>query len=168
MSKVFELDQIAFELITAKLETQRNDIQNLRNQAAISAAVTGLLATVFASVAEATGASTMILGNDFLGFTINGILLISCITLSLAFSVMVVVSWSEFTFSFDALKLLEKGRNSHSHGEFFEEYVRDGEWFFKDNESKLSLAQNQLWWAMVLGWVQIAPWLLIIVGKENV
>ena len=51
--------------------------------------------------------------------------------------------------------------------EFFEKYVNDGEWFFADNEKKIEIAQRYLWFALVLAWVQLLPWLIVTVRVIN-
>lgn len=156
------VQQIAYHHIIAKLDSQRADIRNLRNQASISAAVSGLIATVFASLVGSGGKIGPLVEGSFLGFSPAAFILFCVFGTSIAFAILVVIDWHEFTFAFDTEKMLEIGAQKGSEEAFYESYVTDGEWFFRDNEKKIELAQSRLWWAMVLGWAQIIPWIVLI------
>ncbi len=76
---------------------------------------------------------------------------------------MVLVHFSVFTFGFDVEKMLNFG-SENDFEEFYSKYIKDGEFFFKENEEKIAQAQNKLWFAMVFGFVQIIPWVIMVGG----
>lgn len=78
---------------------------------------------------------------------------------------MVVVHFSVFTFGFDAEKMLNFGAENDFE-KFYSKYIRDGEFFFKENEEKIAQAQNKLLFAMIFGFVQIIPWVIMVGGIE--
>lgn len=161
------VEKIAFENIVKKLDAQRADINNLRNQASVSAAVTGLIGAVFASIVGPAALADGVRGDFILGFSLPAVFLFLVFAASIAFAVLVVVELHDFTFSFDS-NIMMSERDKHSSDErFFAAYVRDGEWFFADNEAKISFAQGRLWWAMVLGWAQIIPWIVLTAGFSD-
>lgn len=75
---------------------------------------------------------------------------------------MVVIHFNDFTFSFNASKMLALSK-CLTEAEFFEKYVEDGEWYFGDNERKISIAQTYLLFAIILAWAQLIPWLIVTV-----
>ena len=157
-----EVARNAYQHAVSKLESQRQDIVSLRNQAGISAAVTGLVATVFASFFDESTMVDRLFGTDWLGFSVVGALLAISFAGFLACSADVVVRWSNFTFSFDTETMLNKVDRCIDITDWYVLYAKDGNWFFEDNEKKIGYAQNCLWWAMVLGWAQTFPWLMLL------
>ena len=145
-----------------KLQTQRDDLNHLRNQASISAAITGLVATVFATLLRIDDVGSGFYGDFFLGFSAPGVLLLSVFAAAISLCTLVVVGRKEFTFSFKGDVMLEKADHAESPAEFYRRYTLDAEWFFLDNEKKINRTQMTLWWAMVLGWVQIIPWIMMV------
>lgn len=155
--------KIAFDHILKKLESQSGYIIALRNQAGISAAVTGLIATFFGTISTK---SNVFVDGGFLGFSIFFVLALLCLTASIAFAAFVVVHYSNFTFSFNCEKMLGSDAALSGEIDFYEKYVRDGEWFFQDNERLISDAQSKLWFSMVFGCVQILPWFFLLIRSE--
>lgn len=158
------IDRFVFEHVLAKLQSQREDIANLRNQAAVSAAISGLIANFFATTVSGQDAYS----GPLWGFSAEAIVLFFLLGVSIGCSVLVVVRWYEFTFSFSGLKMLENMDLEDAEDNFFRQYVADGEWFFLDNETKIGLAQSLLFLAMVFGFAQMIPWILIIRGVGDV
>lgn len=157
--------KIAFEHIIRKLENQNAYIISLRNQAGISSAVTGLVATFFGTVATS---KNLTLDGDFFGFSLFFVLSVLCISASIAFSASVVIHYSNFTFSFNCEKMLGIDPEVFCDDGFYSKYVRDGEWYFEDNERLITDAQSKLWFAMVFGFTQILPWFLFLNGVHDV
>jgi len=156
------IERIAFDHIIHKLDSQRNDIQNIRNQAAISAAVTGLVASVFSTLTTDNFLVISFFGEGFLGFTYPAILLILTFGGAIVTAALVLTGYRDFTFSFDAKTMLSEQDDLDTEAKFFCNYIKDGEWFFGDNEKKINEAQNMLWWSIVLGCCQFIPWLLLL------
>lgn len=161
------VEKVAFEHTLSRLIAQHTDLLNLRNQASISAGITGLVGTLFASLLGVEGAQKAVLGGSILGLQIVGAMLMALICFSLFFSATVLIWYEKFTFGFDPKTMLEEARKHPSLENFFAAYVRDGKIFFAQNEKKIESAQNRLWWAMVLGWAQVIPWIVLIVGAAD-
>lgn len=158
-----DISEVAFQHVVEKLRSQMQYISNLRNQASISAAVTGLIGSVFASLIVASDSSGLFSGPSAFGLSFYAIAVFVLFSTSIACSVAVVIHFDDFTFFFDTEQMLAfKDRNDSSILHFYALYVKDGEWFFRDNEKKISKAQTLLFWAMVLGFVQILPWLMLL------
>jgi hypothetical protein len=159
---VSEADAVvtAFNHMLEKLRIQQAYIVSLRNQAGLSAAVTGLIANVFGGL-YSKGANPFE-GDFFIGLSLPGIFAVGLLAASIACSAMVVVHYSNFTFSFDTKLMLEKINDSSNYKSFLRSYILDGEWYFSDNERLISEAQTKLWFAMVFGFCQILPWIILL------
>lgn len=156
--------QLAYDHITEKLGAQQQYVVALRGQAGISSAVTGLIGTVFGTFLN--GRSEIFHGDAFFGFAVTPALALLLMAASIACSAMVVVHTYDFTFSFDAVKMINRSRSAPSFDAHLENYVNDGEWFFRDNERMIGHAQSLLWFAMIFGFAQILPW-MIMLGAES-
>lgn len=156
-----QTDMLAFDHVLEKLRAQRDDIARIRGWASVSSAMTGLIAAFFSAVVGSDHLPSAFSGSFFLGFNAPAVLLLVIFGASIAMSALVVTSREEFHFSFNARRLRVEGRRKSSE-EFYRYYVKDGEWYFNDNEKKIGRAQSQLLWAIMLGWAQIFPWLLLI------
>lgn len=153
--------KLAFDHLVLKLQSQRENLTQVRNRASISAAITGLIATFFATAIGPIRLSESMHGNTAFGFSLGATLLLLLFAGSIAFAGMTIVHQSDFTFAFDAEKMKQK-MDDNDNDEFFSQYIEDGEWFFNDNEVKIGLAQTHLFWAIVLGWAQMFAWLLLM------
>ncbi|MCB2135813.1 MAG: hypothetical protein KDE08_07685 [Rhodobacteraceae bacterium] len=163
------VEQCAYEHTLDKLRNQQAYLAALRSQAAVASAVTGLVATVFATLIGREGMQPSLHSTTGpLGISLPVIFLIFCFGGSLACSVLVLVGWRPFTFEFDIEKLLDRRGEYPTTKDFYVKYSRDGEYYFKQSESSIQEAQNMLWFAMLLGWVQILPWLMILLGSPDV
>lgn len=161
------MEKVAYDNIVRKLDGQRADLSALRNQASISAAITGLIGTLFATLLGPEAANELVVGNEFLGFSLVGVFLIVSIFGSVVCSALVLIGLDDFTFSFSSTAMLNL-KNKHGNDNLvFEELVSDGEWYFMDNEAKIGNAQSLLWWSMMMGTSQIVPWILLLIGSAN-
>lgn len=161
MSKA-QIELYILEHLCKKLESQSAHVEQMRNRAAISAAITGLVGTFFGSLIAPS--LPMISGGSLLGFSIPAMLGFILFGASLAFAVLVVVDVSDFTFSFETQKMTTALRQARSAQRFVGNCVRDGEWYFSDNEDKIKKVRMHLWWSMAAGFAQIIPWLLVLNG----
>jgi hypothetical protein len=163
------VEQHAYEHVIEKLRNQNAYLATLRNQAAIASAVAGLIATVFATL---SGQERMLanLNSEIgvLGVSFPALLLFLCFGGSLACSALVLIGWRDFTFAFNTIVMLNRKPDYPNIEEFYCKYVRDGEYYFGENEKGIQNAQNMLWFSMVLGWAQIVPWIIVLVGSPNV
>ena len=156
-----QFDKAAYDHVIQKLQSQREDLMNIRNRASISAATTGLIATFFASAIGGEKLNAGLLGSDFAGLTVEALILLALLLGSFGFSGMTMLHRYNFTFTFDAVKMLEN-RQTLSADEFQKLYVEDGEWYFADNEKMISLAHGNLFFAVILGWAQIFVWVMLL------
>lgn len=161
MERPEDFERLAFDHIVMKLQSQREDIVNIRNRASISAAITGLIATFFAAAIGPERLLQTIHGDALFGFSLQALLLLFVFSASIACSAMALVHTYDFTFSFNTEKMLRYGK-TYGTKRLFEQYVEDGEWFFEDNERNIAIAQSQLFFATVFGWIQVLPWILLI------
>lgn len=162
------VERLGFDLVVAKLDSQRSDVVNLRNQARSSATITGLIGALFAGFIGSERIGTVLFGNGYLGFSIPAAILLTFFLFSITMACMVLVNWDDVEFSFDTERLVKNQRNYSSEENFFAAYVRDGEYYWRKNERMISKIQSKLWWATVLGWAQIFPWLILISEAHDV
>jgi hypothetical protein len=160
----YALQQIILQHLFEKLARQHDYVINLRNQAGISAAVAGLIATFFGTIIGEQDSSVS--GSFFLGLSAFAAVAILLFAMSIGCSVAVVVHHSEFTNSFDTRIMLKY--NNKGEKAFYRDYINDGEWFHDDNERLIGLAQTKLWFAMVFAFAQIIPWTIVLSGAINV
>lgn len=153
--------RIACDHALTRLQSQREDIAHIRNRASITAAISGLIATFFATTIGPDTLALSMSGETAFGFSLPAMLVMVCFASSIAMSGVVVANGQDFTFSFDTAKMIDFCK-SESETAFFSRYANDGEWYFRENEVAISKAQSQLFWATVFGWVQIVPWLLLM------
>lgn len=156
------IERLAFDHLVEKLNAQRTDIMSLRRQASVAAAITGLVATFFSTAFRSGSVGSPFAGNFLLGFSLPAVFILVCVAGSLAFSTLVVIAWRDFTFAFNTEIMIKKSEYYTTDKEFLVAYIKDGEWFFGENEKSIAIAQNQLLWAMILGWAQIVPWLIVL------
>jgi hypothetical protein len=157
-----ELESFILGHICNKLDSQSAHIEQIRNRAAISAAVTGLVGTFFGALMAPN--LPLLSGEAIFGLSVWAALGFSLFGLSIAFAVLVVVQVYDFTFSFQTEKMLLALRTSQSPSRFIARYVEDGEWFFVDNEQLIAKARANLWCSMVAGFAQIVPWMMVMIG----
>lgn len=155
--------EIVFQHLLEKLQAQQVYLSNVRNQASISAAISGLVATFFGSLIS--GNREVLFGTGPFGLSLVAILGLFCFGASIAFSGFVVVHTQHFTFSFDTEKMLDRWGSSQSDDEFYRSYISDGEWFFRDNEQLISKARSSLLFSLIFGFSQIIPWSILLVGE---
>lgn len=157
-----EDERLILQHLLDKLSSQQSYLLNLRNQASISAAITGLVATFFGALLSSD--KSAIFGDFLFGLSVWAILAFTFFCMSIAFSAFVIIHTNEFTFSFNAPRMLSNLKNQPSRGEFVKKYVDDGEWFFEDNEKLILRARLNLTFSLIFGFVQIFPWIGILVG----
>lgn len=96
-----EISRLAYEVGKSQLVNQKEDLKNLRNQASFSAATTGLIGTVFASLASDRTIDNFVSRTGLLGDGFEGLLVMLTFSLSICFSILVLTAWRECTFDFD-------------------------------------------------------------------
>ncbi|WP_164989219.1 hypothetical protein [Roseovarius sp. A46] len=100
--------QLSYELAVKQLNLQREDLRNVRSQAAFAAAVAGLIATVFSSMVGARDVSTLLRGETFIGLNLQSILLFLCFGGAVAYAIRVQTNWQQVTFDLNPLFVIEK------------------------------------------------------------
>ena len=80
---------LAYEVAKSQLVNQKEDLKNLRNQASFSAAVNGLVATVFASLASERIVDSFTVEPVYIWFGLEAWLVLMTFGASLCFSILV-------------------------------------------------------------------------------
>ncbi|WP_400087200.1 hypothetical protein [Yoonia sp. R78084] len=161
-----DLAKITFDMARAQLLSQKDDLRNLRNQASFGAAITGLIATVFATLLGSEGF------RDFRGLAgdvapIAEIwILLALFASSLFFSILVIVSWSSVTFEQSADWVIQHANEGRSDLELLQALAKEAEVFADQNEVVILATMNHLWWSLVLSWAQIPFWVLILMESR--
>ena len=150
--------KIAFEIAFAQLRGQKEDLRNVRNQASFAAAITGLIATVFASMVPAERVSNLEVGQLILGISLDALLVFILFSASMYFAIMVMTNVRTCIFEFDPRLALDGGGED----ELLAQYAKFADRFFDGNEEVIGEARSNLWRALVCGWAQIPAWLNLI------
>ena len=162
MGKDADIERLAFEVAFSQLNGQKEDLRNLRNQASFGAAITGLIATVFATLLSAVADDNPITrftsGVTMIGLSIEAWFVVLSLTASLSFAILVMVSWRKCVFELSPKHILNQ---SSIHG-VLRELATDADGFFDQNENVIQEAKSYLWWCLVLGWLQIPSWLVLL------
>lgn len=125
----------------------------------VSATIAGVLANFYIGALGPDAFNNVVsISNPFSLLVILGV---SCLLASVGFSVAVVIHYKTFTTSFDT-EIMHNLSKKHSDESFFLTYIKDGEWYFRDNEKKIGEAQSLLWFAMVFAFSQTIPWTLAL------
>lgn len=151
--------RLAFDLARSQLASQKEDLRALRGQAALAAAISGLFATIFA---------TILVGSDVdlsvISIRSNPLIYLyaAAFAASSIFAVKVAVDWSTCTFDQSPKWILDHQKK----GEDFEKIIKslaiEAEEFFDENNKEVERIQGLLWWALVLGWLQLPFGLMLI------
>lgn len=159
-----ELKRMILSHLLEKLSLQQSYLINTRNQASISAAVSGLIATFFGTLIA--GDRSVLFGSGPFGLSLFAIFALLCFSASVMFAAFVVVHTHNFTFCFDTHKMLQHVGNSACVDSFLGTYVSDGEWYFEENEKLIAIARNNLFFSFLFGFSQIIPFAVLVMGVE--
>mgnify|MGYP006102506271 CR=1 FL=1 len=92
-------EEIAFDIAYEQLRSQKTDLKGFRDQAAIGAAVSGLIATVFARI---VGQDAFVISAEKLGtifdLPVSVWLVIVVFATSLGFASLTVIGWKKMKF----------------------------------------------------------------------
>ncbi|WP_143076288.1 hypothetical protein [Roseovarius lutimaris] len=157
-----EPTQLAYELSVKQLNLQREDLRNIRNQAAFAAAISGLIATVFSSMMGSENVSRLLVGDAFLGLNVESVLLFFTFGGSLAFAIRVQINWQKVTFDLNPLYILSSFDEGITAEAIQCTLAKDADRFFNENESVVDDAKFNLRMSLILSWSQIPAWLLLI------
>jgi len=154
-------EEIAFEIARSQLSSQKEDLRNIRNQAGLAGATSGLIATVFASLLdfESFRAGSQIW---FAGIPLQFWLVLVPFVGSVVFLVRAVAGWKDCTFDLNPIWVINHQDDATPPNNLLKELTKDADKFFDGNEQVISDARSNLWWSMVLGTSQIPAWLVII------
>jgi hypothetical protein len=157
-----EISRLAYEVAKSQLVNQKEDLKNLRNQASFSAATTGLIATMFASLASDETIDNFVSRAGLLGDGFEGLLVMLTFGLSICFSILVIISWKECTFDFNINWIIAKKDEGWSEADILTHLSKDADKYFDENELVLTETKSFLWWSLVLSWSQIPAWVLLL------
>ncbi len=159
-----QIEAVAYELSRSQLLSQKDDLRNLRNQASLGAAISGLIATVFSTLVS--NDHILILINSSESFDVFFFILpLILFAGSLVFSARVISGWSLVTFDQSAVWILKNADAGHTPREIMRSLAIEAEEFLDKNETVVTSTKTNLWWSLVLSWAQIPAWILIMLGQ---
>lgn len=133
----------------------------MRNQAGIAATISGLVATVFASLVDS--ARVFRVDQDtFLLLPLDLWLVLMTFVPSIYCAAMVGVTWRTCTFELSPKFILDEHTKGTTESDIKKKLALDADRYFDENEEVISEAQSYLWWASVLACSQIPAWLILI------
>lgn len=153
--------QLAYEIAITQLRSQKDDLRNARNQAGMAAAMSGLVATVFAGMLQPTD----FLQNsevNWMSIPLEFWLVILTFFASLYFAAMVSITQRTCYFEMQPKWVLERDKTSETVEATYKQLALDCDDFFDQNEVVILEARNNLWWSVVFGCAQIPAWLLVV------
>jgi hypothetical protein len=162
-----KLAKEAFDLAYAQLRSQKEDLKNYRNQASICCAVTGLIASFFASFSRLHSINVFGCFEECLYLMPFSVwALLSLITLSIVSAVAAIISWQEVKFDLDPDTILHSviyyDKLPSPETTLFVSLARDANKFFDENEDVLDDVKLKLAMSFLLGWAQIPIWIIVI------
>ncbi|MCB1394397.1 MAG: hypothetical protein H6898_11385 [Rhodobacter sp.] len=159
--EVEDLTRLAFDIAFSQLAGQKEDLRNRRNQATFSGAVSSLIASVFASLLGSKEA--FFRDPVFLGFSLEGVLLLLVFTASLVFAIRVQTALGKVNFELSSRRILwavEQKRRRSTEIKFLAE---EAERFFDENERVIASVTGDLWWSLVFSFAQIPLWVMLLI-----
>jgi hypothetical protein len=158
-----ENGRTAYELAYGQLRSQKTDLQFFRGQASFAAAVSGIIASVFSSIAgEKFLAATDSEIASYLGITLVGWLVLLCFALSVGCAVKAFMSWSICTFDLNPKTAIFYAEHGKSNDELLLNLALDADGFFDQNENVITETRKYLSLALIFAWCQIPAWLILI------
>lgn len=156
------LDALAIEIAQRQLASQKEDLRNLRNQASFSAAVTGIIATFFATLVPETKLVCSPNCICAFGIRIEVWMVLALVFAAMLCSVLVISGWRKVTFEVEITEILKRKASQTSIGEVQAWLAQDLNTFFDQNESVLENAKARLTMGLILALAQFPAWLLLI------
>lgn len=154
--------ELACNIALEQLARQKEDLRSIRNQASFSAAISGLIATVFSTLLAGNGSRAFKEQPDFLWFSIEGWLVIVAFAGSIAFAVQVVVARMVVNFEISAEWILGKEKNGDTLEKIRYDLATFAEEYFDENEIVIAKASQNLLFSLIFSWAQIPAWLLLV------
>lgn len=152
----------AYDLAYGQLRSQKMDLQFFRGQASFAAAVSGLIATVFSSIAgEKFIASSHLATHTFLGMGLMGWLVIGSFALSIGFAVKAFSGWTSCVFDLNPKTAIYYSENGLSHDDLMLRLAADADGYFDKNEEVIKETRRYLSLALIFAWIQIPAWIIL-------
>jgi len=151
-----------FEIASRQLLAQKDDLKNLRNQAAITSAISGLVAATGASALGEKGIGGFNIPPHILGMNFAIWLVAGFFFFSLFFSAKVLISWETCTFDHSAKYILDQRKKGKSPAAIYRILAAEAEDFFDKNEKVIQKAHGNLTFSVFCSVAQIPAWLIFI------
>ncbi|MBW0157703.1 hypothetical protein [Sedimentimonas flavescens] len=151
-----------FEIASRQLAAQKEDLKNIRNQAAITSALTGLVAATGASALGEAGLSGHNLPPHILGMGAAVWIVFGFFFFALFFSARVLISWKACTFDHSAKFILDERIKGREPNEIYAQLATESEAFFDQNEDVIKYAHRDLTFAVFCSVALVPAWLLFI------
>jgi len=153
--------RLAYEIATRQLIAQKEDLRNLRNQASFAAAVTGLLATFFATMLGPQVLEDVLGCLYVVGIRLEMWLVVFAITGSICYAILVITGWQKVTFDLEVEWVLQEHKNGVGLESIYGKLAKDMDCFFVSNEEVVTAAKCNLLMSLILSFLQIPAWLLL-------
>jgi hypothetical protein len=162
---VGEVAKTAYDLAYGQLRSQKTDLQFFRGQASFAAAVSGLIATVFSSIAgEKFVTSGHLATHTFLGMGLIGWLITACFALSVGFAVKAFAGWRSCVFDLNPKTAIHYSKSGLSHDDLMLRFAEDADEYFDKNEEVIKETRTYLSLALIFAWGQIPAWIILILS----
>ena len=160
-----EVAKMAYDLAYGQLRSQKMDLQFFRGQASFATAVSGLIATVFSSIAgEKLLTSSSISSHSFLGIDLIGWIVMSFFTLSIGFALMAFARWRSCVFDLNPRTVIHCSENDLCHNDLLLKLAADADSYFDVNENVIKATRQYLFLSLLFAWGQIPAWIMLILS----
>lgn len=156
--------RFAFELAYGQLRGQKEDLKSFRGQASFCAAISGIIATAFSSLAPPSFLSSMSNeGMQFLQITFFEWFVIITLTLSVLFAILAIIHWQTCTFELNpAVPIHHAEENQERADAMYLKLAKDADQYFDQNEAVITEVRVMLLRSLVFAFLQIPAWIILI------
>ncbi|WP_162620407.1 hypothetical protein [Limimaricola cinnabarinus] len=165
-----EYSKFAYELSYSQLRGQKEDLKSLRNQASYCAAITGLVATIFASFFRVIYPEFSALkAGEGIHLPLAFWLIFGSVLVSIILSSLVLVGRGEYTFELNPDAILHAITTETKLPDLHAKLAKDADEFFDENERKIGRVRWLLGGGLFAAVFQVPLWIfLILEGVSNV
>ncbi|MDX5384865.1 MAG: hypothetical protein LPJ92_17565 [Rhodobacterales bacterium] len=154
--------ELAFNISISQLRSQKEDLRNLRNQSGMAATLSGLISTVFASMADFSSLLTK--GTYFFLFLpVDFWFVVVCFCIALSFAALAAVDVEYCTFDLDANWILGNAADAKGISATYETLTKECEGYFQKNESVINNARFRLNMSILFSALLVPSWLCVLI-----
>ena len=174
MENALEIEKTAYDASYGQLRSQKEDLKSFRAQASFCAAISGLVATAFATIA----ADNLFSGDarhQFLGVSLYEWLVLITFVLSIAFAILAIVDWRTVRFELSPKTALhfskhydhypEEGFRS-AEAQLYALLATEADEFFNENEEVIDRIKTYIFMSLFFAFAQIPAWVILAVSVQ--